>query len=38
MAFLEALTDGFVKLSSAAASMPASLTRKPVTPPSPKGC
>jgi hypothetical protein len=35
VAFLETLTDGFVKPSSAAASTPASLTRKPATPPKP---
>jgi cytochrome c peroxidase len=35
VAFLETLTDGFVKPSSAAAGTPASLTRKPATPPKP---
>jgi cytochrome c peroxidase len=35
VAFLETLTDGFAKPSSAAASTPASLTRKPATPPKP---
>jgi hypothetical protein len=35
VAFLETLTDGFVKPSSVAASTPASLTRKTATPPKP---
>jgi hypothetical protein len=33
VAFLETLTDGFVKTAANSASMPASLTRKPATPP-----
>jgi cytochrome c peroxidase len=35
VAFLETLTDGFVKPPATAASTPASLTRKPATPPKP---
>jgi hypothetical protein len=33
VAFLETLTDGFVKPSAASASSPASLARKPATAP-----
>jgi cytochrome c peroxidase len=35
VAFLQTLTDGFVQPSSAATSTPASLARKPATPPKP---